>query len=247
MIICNLCRKEKKLIEAHIVPKWAYMNLYNNESDKDKRSLILVEKNKYDLKRPMGSYDPNILCANCDNFLGKYDEYGKKVFLDSPLEKRGKEAYVVKNVDFDRLRIFLISVVWRASISNLGEYKKFSIGPYSDRIREILFNIINGNSVINLINYSFIIGKFQAGSLPLNVVNKNIQTPHTQKIDGINTTIFYMPNGLKVFVKTDKRSFTGAMKELANYSSEGLIIAKLGDYADSEEFQFLIDIIKSRH
>ncbi len=43
---------------------------------------------------------------------------------------------------------------------------------------------------------------------PLNVVNKNIQIPYTQKIDGINTAVFYLPKGLKIFIKIDKRNFT---------------------------------------
>jgi len=246
MAICLLCRQEEVLIEAHIIPKWAFKYLYPNKEDFDKRALILVRKNKPNLKRRIGSYDSNILCAKCDNFLGKYDEYGKKVILDFPLESRSKEAYVIKNIDFSKFKIFLLSVLWRASISNLPEYKEFIIGPYSDRIREIIFDLKTGVINEGFNEYSFIIGRYEEGKLPSNIVNKNIQTPYTLKINGINAAVLYLPKGLKVFIKIDKRNFTGAIKKLTNYKQEGLIVAKLGNYVDSTEFQALMNVYKSK-
>lgn len=246
MGICKLCQKEKVLIEAHIVPKWAYKYLYPEIPDGDNRALILVGKDKKPLRRPIGPYDPDILCEECDGFLGKYDQYAKGILLDSPFEERGEEAYLIKNVDFDKLRVFLISVLWRAGISNRTEYEKFSIGPYEERIRNILLNVQQGVSGPNINDFSFIIGVYQVGELPKNTVDKNIQLPIRQRFDGVNTSIFYFPRGLKVFIKTDRRDFIGYIKKLADYTQEGLIIAKLGNYSESFEFTSLLEVMKNQ-
>jgi hypothetical protein len=248
MGICYLCKKDKKLIKAHIIPKWAYMYLYPEIPDEDNRSLILVGNNKKPVKRPIGIYDPEILCENCDNFFGKYDEYGKEVLLDAPLERRSEETYVIKNVDFEKLRIFLLSVLWRAGISNRPECERVSLGPYQEKIKEIFIDIQNGVENFAILEYSFFIGKYTEGELPSRVVNKNIQIPHCQKLTdaGINTVILYMPRGLKIFIKVDRRSFFGDIKKIVNYTKEGLIVPILGDYASSHEFTSLMTVFRNK-
>lgn len=118
MGICLFCNKEKDLIDAHIIPRWAYDFLYPQEGPQQREALILVGKFK-PKKRWIGTYDQNILCAECDNYLGKFDDYGKKIFLDSPLEgyPGTSGAYLIPNVDLKKLKLFVLSVIWRMSIS----------------------------------------------------------------------------------------------------------------------------------
>jgi hypothetical protein len=246
MNTCCLCLENKKLIKAHVVPRWAFMYLYPEIPDGDNRPLILVGKGKKTLTRPIGPYDSEILCGECDNFLGDYDNYGKKILLDAEFEPRSSEAYLIKNVNFEKLRIFILSVVWRAAISDREEFERVSIGPYENRLREVLLNCKNKITDPNMYKYSFIVGKFEEGELPENVVNKNVQIPHTQKISGINTAVIYIPRGLKIFIKLDKRDFTGPLGLLANYQKEGLVIPKLGNYSESDEFKALLNIFKNQ-
>lgn len=242
MDICKLCGQNKKLIESHIIPKWAFRYLYPEDPELKKQSLILIGKGS-EIRRPIGPYDNKILCMECDNFIGKYDNYGKNILLDSELKKRGEEAYVIQNVDFNKLRLFLLSMIWRASISNKEEFERVSIGIYENKIKEILLNEMFDNIKMNIDSYSFVITKFDIGELPKDVVDKNIQVPHSQRIEGINIVVFYMPHGLKIFLKLDKRNFSGSINKISQYTKEGLIIPKLGKYSESPEFKSMLDVI----
>lgn len=242
MSTCKLCDKEKELINAHIIPKWAFMYLYPEDTKDKGAPLNLIEKDKH-TRRPIGPYDQGILCSDCDNYLGNFDGYAKGVFLDSDLERRGEEAYLIKNVDFEKLQTFLISVAWRASISGRDEFKNISIGPYEDKIKEILLSIKNGQQDLSLTQYSFLVTKFDEGELPYNVVNKHVQIPHTQRIDGVNVAVFYLPRGLKIFLKIDKRCFPDNCEKLANYQKEGLIVARMGYYSESDEFKAMLSTV----
>lgn len=244
MNTCRLCNEQKGLINAHVIPKWAFMSLYPDDPEESNLPLNLIEKNTQ-TRRPIGPYDQNILCADCDGYLGKYDGYAKDVFLNSDLKQRGEEAYLIQNVDFEKIRIFLISIAWRASISGRDEFKKISIGPYEDRIKEILLNIKDGNQDTSLGHYSFLVTKFDEGELPNNVVNKHVQIPHTQRIEGVNVVVFYLPRGLKIFLKIDKKCFPDNCEKIAQYQKEGLIVARLGNYTDSDEFRAILPTIYS--
>jgi len=239
MGICQLCKNEKKLIEAHIIPKWAFRYLYPDIPDAYKHPLVMV-KNGSETRRPIGPYDSNILCSECDGFLGSFDDYGKSVFLDAKLEHYGNLAYLVRNVDFDKLRIFILSVAWRASLSNREEFKEISMGPYEDRIGKILLNLKNDQDIELSDDFSFIVTKFDEGDLPKDVVDRHVQTPHPQKIDGVNTIVIHMPKGLKVYLKIDQRKFPDSFDKLSKLRDGGLFIGRLGNYADSKEFQAMI-------
>lgn len=237
---CKFCLKEKQLIKAHIIPKWAFSYLY--PENEDNRIPLMLASKDGQVRRPIGPYDMNILCGECDNLLGKYDNYAKNIFIDGKLEERGEAAYLIKDVDFKKLQLFLLSVVWRASISGSPEFERISLGVYEERIREILISQESLNPV-PLFNYQFVVTKFEEGNLPFDVVNKTIQIPHTQKISGVNVAVLYFPRALKVYLKLDKRKFEGSIEKVAIYQKEGLIIAKAGVYEKSDEFKAMVNII----
>ena len=39
-----------------------------------------------------GDYDQTILCRECDQFLGKFDDYGKRVLIDDVLKQKDIRA-----------------------------------------------------------------------------------------------------------------------------------------------------------
>lgn len=239
---CQLCKLHKKLINAHIIPKWAFKYLHHENSTK--QSIVIFSKDKM-VRRPIGPYDQNILCHECDSFLGTYDEYGKDILLGAPLEYYNDAAYIIKNVNFNKIQIFLLSVIWRASISEKDEFNRVQIGPYEERIRTILLNAKEKTEGEFLEKYSFVITKFRKGMLPSDVVYKNIQIPHIQKIEGINVAVLYMPKGIKIYLKLDQRDFTGLIRKIIDHREEGLIVPCTKSYAESDEFKSMMEAISS--
>ena len=92
-------------------------------------------------KTPIGVYDEGILCAECDNALGSYDQ----AFAEQLLQRSGEVApstegaikhYRVKSADV--IRKFALSVAWRAHHSSHEMFKSVNLGPYADAFqREI--------------------------------------------------------------------------------------------------------------
>jgi hypothetical protein len=88
-----------------------------------------------------GVYDPKILCADCDNKLGDYDDYAIDVCRRFNADKilDGQGMFTLPNVDGDKFAKFVLAVLWRASISRRLEYKSVSLGPYEAVARDVLF------------------------------------------------------------------------------------------------------------
>ena len=147
--ICQYCGEEKELCSAHIIPK-AFYKL------KQSPYLGISSDGKVDVtKCQNGIKDPNILCAKCDGILGKYDKYAveilKKKILENPKIPWGMSKDAQLNIltdgqfDYHLLRMFFVSLVWRASVSNLPETKDISLGKYQDIALKILKGEIPDN------------------------------------------------------------------------------------------------------
>ena len=93
---------------------------------------------------PTGTYDTRILCAECDNEIGKLDDYAKDVlfdlkgvfveeFNDPSFQSKPLNLYRLKDKQgYNKLNRFFVSVLWRASISMHEDFAIFKLGPYED-------------------------------------------------------------------------------------------------------------------
>lgn len=138
--ICKFCGQEKKLIDAHIIPKNFYLM-----RKKDRYLSINSKTCKYTIQQK-GGYDSNILCGDCDNhILGEFDKEGYRIlFSDFSKYKyeylHPQRIYQLDNscYDYRKLRKFFISILWRASISKLEEWLNINLGGYEKKAFEIL-------------------------------------------------------------------------------------------------------------
>lgn len=150
---CQLCREEKKLIKAHIIPEFMYQDLYE-----DKKMLMFmgVDLNEADESKAIylykGIYDTSILCDDCDNgILNKeLDDYASRILygydkqnlkINKYEQADGVEFLVAKPVDYTKFKLFLLSILWRASISKRPEFVNVDLGPHEKRIREMILNM----------------------------------------------------------------------------------------------------------
>ena len=138
--ICKFCGQNKKLIKAHIIPRHFYLD-YKDEQYVSVNSL----SGKFKIQQS-GAYDKNVLCLDCDSkILGQFDKEGYRVLFDEikkhKLNKIGNDIiyYLTsKDCNFEYLRNFFISILWRASISFLPDFKDINLGEYQQKALEIL-------------------------------------------------------------------------------------------------------------
>lgn len=118
---------------------------------------FLSTKKKY--LSPKGEYEGDMLCQECENIrLGQLDDYGKlvlfpnskssadleEIVLSNPID--GAKMSVISGYDYGKFKLFLLSILWRSSISSREMFKEGKI-PTEDEenIRKMILNNNSGN------------------------------------------------------------------------------------------------------
>jgi hypothetical protein len=104
------------------------------------------------IKRPSsGIYESNLLCENCDNkVIGQYENYASRAMYGGvlPAEEMPKCTNYknqenvsfthCQNLNYTKFKLFLLSILWRASISRNDFFKFISLGPHEETIRKMI-------------------------------------------------------------------------------------------------------------
>jgi hypothetical protein len=217
--ICKLCRVDKQLIKAHIVPRSFW-------SGSTKPLAIFSDDQELQPQKSLiGIYDENILCETCDNELGRLDEYAllnlvrassvKKVFRHSGI------MFEYSNLNAYKIYCFIMSVAWRASVSNNKYYGEICLGPYEAEFRNEFMQAPMGS-----INFEVYISEFDTSVLPY-------LQPKSVRVDNINMIVVYA-NRFKILIKTDKRKFATPPKPV-NLQCGNSIYSTIENWATSLE------------
>ncbi len=138
MSVCKLCLKDIKLCKSHIYPEYMYKHCYDEghtyiEFD--------AEKDSYNKKRRKGLYE-KLLCRDCEDIIMEYENYAKSVLYDEakPHIYSGNKGFIKKEYDYKLFKLFVLSLLWRASVSNRKSFNLAKLGPYEEILRLILLN-----------------------------------------------------------------------------------------------------------
>jgi hypothetical protein len=134
---CRLCLQDRKLVKSHVIPE-AFWRVMRDEVE-GAPWLVSGADGVHAQRSHIGVYDQGILCDECEPKFGDLDDYGirvllkdfdrefKPIFLDTMFPPR-IAGYESTTVDQDRLLRFLVSVLWRASVSTQPFYQHVSLG-----------------------------------------------------------------------------------------------------------------------
>ena len=157
MALCKLCTLEKPLIvRSHIIPDFMYK--HSGLYDELHRIRLFSVEDLINGKKPFlpqsGVYEGNILCADCDNVrLGNnLEQYTKKAIYGGgslPIEEcpdcvnyfnDDDEMFAIcTNLNYLKYKLFLLSILWRASISSKPFFKSINLGDHEEIIRKMIF------------------------------------------------------------------------------------------------------------
>ena len=98
--LCQLCREEKKLIKAHMIPEFMYQDSYEDGKMLEFLGIDLKDADEGKVKyRRKGIYDNSILCKDCDNgILNVFDNYAARV-----LYGYAKSTIIIKVLNFSKI------------------------------------------------------------------------------------------------------------------------------------------------
>lgn len=219
MAICKLCLEDKKLIKAHIIPESFFRVLkgsFEYLSVVPSQSFAKAVGRTY-----IGEYDKNILCKECDSNIGVWDHYGKTVLIDqssrlkpiiNDLQTLGWELNVDSPLDLYK---FVLSMLWRASISDRPYYKLIDLGPHEEKVKLAIEKMEFNES------YEVYFAKFDQSSLP--GAEKSILNPYTTRIFDRNFCRFHI-NGFLISIKVDKQKLDERIRKFSLKDNEVKII-----------------------
>ncbi len=112
--ICRLCLASRPLVNSHIISDFQFKAL----------------------KQQRG-FTERLLCAECDNVrLQRNEDYFARLCArgDLPNTTQHGRFLIFRDHDYKRTKNFLLSVLWRMSISSLEVFKAVSLGPQHEEI-----------------------------------------------------------------------------------------------------------------
>lgn len=101
------------------------------------------EKPTVDLRN--GFYDKNLVCRECEDYFDPLDSYASK-FIPSithyPLltTSDGLRFREIDAHDAKKLKLFLLSVLWRSHATERSEFNRVALGPYADKLKKLIEN-----------------------------------------------------------------------------------------------------------
>jgi hypothetical protein len=189
---CRLCLNEKTLCKSHIYPEYMYAHCYD-----DNHSYIEfnAEEGKCNKRRRKGIYE-ELLCRDCEHIIQGYEDYAKSILYDDakPKIETTKKPYCNEDYDYRLFKLFLLSLLWRASISTQDSFKLASLGKYEGYLRNILLNGLD--TAVN--NFPSYIYQTHIDGDPSNGVFMEVH-PTRSKFDG-KTVYQFVADGMFFFI-----------------------------------------------
>ena len=201
---CKLCGLNNKLIKAHIIPASFFRPLRSGQ-----KPPLLIRAGDYVKRAPTGVYDKTILCENCEPKFGIWDDYAQNLLIQNFQNARIVErdgdvyGYVFDGFDYDKLKLFFISILWRASISSLKFYNGVELNVFEDVAKDHIKN----NNPGTIDDFSVMLAHFDELDGQRSILN-----PQRTRIGNINFYLFYL-TGFVAYIKVDKRNISGNQRK----------------------------------
>lgn len=146
-MICKLCNKDKELVRSHIIPKSFFASL---KDDTNETILVYDKHNSYPKRIPKGFYDESLLCHECECKFKEFDQYAKELLLDSEIlfskdTRFLTPLWALPKYNYFKLKLFFISLLWRASASQHIYCNKVKLGHLECRVKN-MFEILEPGS-----------------------------------------------------------------------------------------------------
>lgn len=172
-------------MKAHIIPRAFFRDL----SDDDGGIPIQFSTTPRVRPRraPTGIYDSAIVCESCERRFDPWDAYGVRFLRRDrstfALVQRVPNAEEIETHDFDyaRLKLFCLSVLWRAHASTQPLYRAVDLGPFEPRLRAMILAADAGGKD----DFPVWMTRYYSPNRPV------VLQPIRKRVDGINGYLFH--------------------------------------------------------
>lgn len=233
---CRLCNLPRKFAQSHVIPKAFWPELLDG---KDIPLLVSSSEGSFPKRAPIGVYDQTILCETCETKFNAMDDYGINILLKrreelfKPVPPEGEPVeWKSEVVNQHRLLVFLVGILWRASVSTHGFYQRVDLGPLELLARKVVMDqeaAVPGE-------FGAVLSQWRANDEHRSLT-KGLMDPLKEKWGEATAYRFYFGE-VVAYIKADKRPFPREFKKYSLGAHESLtIIAR--DFAKSKDLSGL--------
>src|ERR1035437_1769210 len=209
---CRLCKLDVPLIEAHIIPK-PFFRAYGDGTRAPK--LLSNSAGVRPKRVRTGFYDNGILCGECDGRIGIWDQYGADLLIRQlgsfqPFPNAAAPVgFIMPKFSYNLLRLFVLSVLWRAHISTHEAFKVVKLGPYAVRLERMIAEADPGDpeEFCTVLSGFTVGGRFPGLGVP-------IMDPFRERWAGANAYRISL-GVITAYIKTDKARLPDALERMS--------------------------------
>lgn len=231
-MLCHLCGQDTPLVKSHIIPRSFYKPLH--DSDGSVPLIVSSASDTYPQRTPTGVYE-RIVCETCEQLLSKWDDYAYSFLTQGfdpskyIVDRGEKIAYVFEQFDYVKLKLFFLSVLWRASVASHKLFTRVDLGLHEPVLRAMIQRGCAGEPG----KYSVNLFKFDQ---PINEVP--IFDPISEKWSGINCYRFYI-GGYTALIKVDQRKVIPEFQDMILSPGKPLCVIIRATFKASKEFALM--------
>lgn len=133
---CALCLGEAPLRNSHVIPEFLYRSLYDEKHRLHQVSADPAQPNIYLQK---GLREP-LLCELCEQKFSVSERYASMLLnggVGVSVRRQGNRLHLTE-IDYKKLKLFQLSILWRAGISSLSAFSQVNLGTHGERVRRML-------------------------------------------------------------------------------------------------------------
>ncbi|MGB2697772.1 MAG: hypothetical protein WBD28_07935, partial [Candidatus Zixiibacteriota bacterium] len=99
-------------------------------------STSSVEKTKYIQK----GIREKLLCNHCEQYFSVIEKYARGILYGGVEIQIAEEKsrILLKDIDYKKLKLFQLSLLWRASVAENDFFSELNTGPHEDILRQML-------------------------------------------------------------------------------------------------------------
>src|ERR1035437_10142804 len=114
---CRLCLKKTDLKYSHIIPEYFYKPMYDDKHRFMQITTVPEEPTTF-IQKGIREY---LLCEKCEQQFSVYERYASQSYyhIESDNTTQNGNIFVAEKVDYALMKLFQLSILWRASVSKL--------------------------------------------------------------------------------------------------------------------------------
>ena len=238
-MICKLTGLEGKPAKAHIIPESFYLI---DKDSKEPLKLLTNTAGVFPKRSWTGVYDLTIVTQEGEKRFLDWDDYAYKLLVEQvntarKLKYKSKVvAYVYDTFDYEKLKLFFLSVLWRAGVSSHPILKRVKLGLHTEILRKAICEANPGNPDF----YSTILAFFHDDQSWAKIMD-----PFPERYDNIKFYRLYLGN-IVAYIKVDKQLARTPLREMQLTPNQPLILITK-EFWGSKENAVMKKIVANAH